>query len=512
MNANGTATLYVERGVNGTTAATHLTNVPIYLVSDQRGQVVTQGAPPRVDMGSVQTSAIATPPLASNPNLGLTLSMGISSGTLNGPTTAVTDASGQAVFDNLSVPATGTYQLKAAGVTPSNSFTITAPTLPVVAGISPSSGFAGTMITITGTGFTGATGVSFGSTAASSFTVNSATQITATAPAGSRTVDVKVTTPRGTSATSSSDHFTYLNHFNVAFSPPTVTAGHTGTFRVTILDGDGNRVTDYDGTVHFTSSDPQAILSADYTFTAADMGSHLFGAVLKTAGTQTITATDRNVSLINGTSSGITVRPAPDAGRFNVTGFPSPVQAGTPGGFQITVFDAFGNVATGYTGTVTFSSSDPQADLPNDYTFAGTENGRQTFVATLKTAGTASIGVADTNTGVTGSVGNITVTPGVAVSFAVSDITSPVPAGTIVLFTVTAVDAFGNTGAIYLGTLHFSSSDATAYLPDDYTFVAADEGTQMFAVVFNGLGTQSLTVTDTLDPTLTGTLGDIDVI
>jgi hypothetical protein len=233
---------------------------------------------------------------------------------------------------------------------------------------------------------------------------------------------------------------------------------------------------------------------------------------LKTAGTQTITATDRNFTLINGTSSGITVRPAPDAGRFNVTGFPSPVQAGTPGGFQITVFDPFGNVATGYTGTVTFSSSDPQADLPNDYTFAGTENGRQTFVATLKTAGTVSIGVADTHTGVAGSVGNITVTPGVAVSFAVSGITSPVPAGTIVLFSVTAVDAFGNTGAIYVGTVHFASSDATAYLPDDYTFVAADEGTLMFAVVFNGLGTQSLTVTDTLDPTLTGTLGDIGVI
>ena len=59
----------------------------------------------------------------------------------------------------------------------------------------------GTSVTITGTGFTGATAVKFGSTAASSFTVNSATQITATSPAGTAgAVDITVTTPGGTSA------------------------------------------------------------------------------------------------------------------------------------------------------------------------------------------------------------------------------------------------------------------------------------------------------------------------
>ncbi len=67
----------------------------------------------------------------------------------------------------------------------------------------------GTSVVITGSNLTGATGVSFGSTAATSFTVNSATQITAKAPAGSGTVDVTVTTPGGTSSTSSADQFTY---------------------------------------------------------------------------------------------------------------------------------------------------------------------------------------------------------------------------------------------------------------------------------------------------------------
>ena len=237
----------------------------------------------------------------------------------------------------------------------------------------------------------------------------------------------------------------------------------------------------------------------------------MFGFVLKTAGTQTITAADRNNNLINGTSPGISVTPA-EVARFGVTGFPSPVQAGTPGNFQITALDAYGNVSTGYTGTVTFSSSDPQAELPGDYTFTGVEAGRLTVMATLKTAGTASINVVDTSSGVTGSQPNITVTPGVAVSFALSGIPSDVHVGSLVLFTLTALDAFGNTGAIYVGRVHFTSSDTTANLPEDYTFSAADGGTHVFAVVFNGFGTQWLAATDTLDPTITDTVGGIDVI
>jgi hypothetical protein len=132
-------------------------------------------------------------------------------------------------------------------------------------------------------------------------------------------------------------------------------------------------------------------------------------------------------------------------------------------------------------------------------------------MATLKTAGTASISVADTNSGAAGSQPNIAVTPGVAVSFALSGIPSDVRAGSLVLFTLTAVDAYGNSGAIYVGRVHFTSSDTTANLPEDYTFAAGDGGTHVFAVVFNGFGTQWLTATDTLDPTITGTLEGIGV-
>jgi outer membrane protein assembly factor BamB len=91
---------------------------------------------------------------------------------------------------------------------------------PVVGGVSPSSGpvAGGTSVTISGNNFSGATGVSFGS-AAAAFTINSATQITATSPAGSGTVDVRVTTGAGTSPAVAADQFTYT-----AQSVPKVTS------------------------------------------------------------------------------------------------------------------------------------------------------------------------------------------------------------------------------------------------------------------------------------------------
>jgi hypothetical protein len=90
---------------------------------------------------------------------------------------------------------------------------------PTVTRISQASGPSngGTNLTITGTGFSNATSVSFGKTPASKFNIVSDTQIIATSPAGSGTVDVTVTSPGGTSATNSADQFTYTT------APPTVT-------------------------------------------------------------------------------------------------------------------------------------------------------------------------------------------------------------------------------------------------------------------------------------------------
>jgi hypothetical protein len=80
--------------------------------------------------------------------------------------------------------------------------------------------------------------------------------------------------------------------FSVSGFPSSISAGTAGSFTVTVKYADGSIDTNYTGTVYFSSSDYQALLPADYTFTAADAGMHTFSAMLLTAGTQSITATD----------------------------------------------------------------------------------------------------------------------------------------------------------------------------------------------------------------------------
>ena len=83
--------------------------------------------------------------------------------------------------------------------------------VPAVSGVAPSEGPAagGTSVTISGTGFSSATAVDFGAGNPASFSVISDTEIDATSPPGSSTVDVTVVSPGGTSPTSSADQFTY---------------------------------------------------------------------------------------------------------------------------------------------------------------------------------------------------------------------------------------------------------------------------------------------------------------
>ncbi len=96
-------------------------------------------------------------------------------------------------------------------VTLAEHYTAAPATPPSVSSITPTSGpvDGGTTVTITGSGFSAATAVRFGSAAATSFTVHSDTDITAVAPAGAAgTVDVTVTGPSGTSALGAGDRFT----------------------------------------------------------------------------------------------------------------------------------------------------------------------------------------------------------------------------------------------------------------------------------------------------------------
>ena len=74
-------------------------------------------------------------------------------------------------------------------------------------------------------------------------------------------------------------------------------------------------------------------------------------------------------------------------------------------------------------------------------------------------------------------------------------------------FTVTLKDAYGNIARGYTGTVHFTSSDGKASLPANYTFTTADKGVHTFTgLVLRKKGNQTVTITDTLNSSLTGSV------
>ncbi len=225
--------------------------------------------------------------------------------------------------------------------------------------------------------------------------------------------------------------------------PGSLMAGGSANVQVTVKDAFGNLATGYTGTVHFTSTDGAAVLPGDDTFTAADAGQKTFSAVeLRTAGTQSLTVTDTAIATLTATQS-TTVSPAPAAS----LSLSAPASATTGSAFNVTVLarDAFNNVATGYTGTVSFSSDDTRATPPGSYTFTAGDAGSHTFIVTLGTAGTQPIRVTD---GSLNASATITVNPATAASLSLSAPASAT-AGSPFSVTVTMRDGAGNLATGY---------------------------------------------------------------
>jgi hypothetical protein len=281
-------------------------------------------------------------------------------------------------------------------------------------------------------------------------------------------------------------------------------AGTRFDVTVTAQDPYGNTDTGYLGTVHFGSADPYgASLPADFSFRNVDQGFHRFpaGATLYTAGTWDVTATDTQSNITG--SANVNVIAAP-ASQFGVaTDAANPDVAGTVFDVTLTAQDPYGNTATGYTGTVHFTSADPYgASLPADYTFQASDQGVHTFAggAALYTAGTWDVTASETSSGITGTA-NVNVMAAPASQFVVStDAANPDIAGTAFDVTVVATDPYGNTDTNYTGTVHFSSADPYgASLPADYTFQPSDQGVASFSgmTALYTAGTWDVTATDT---------------
>jgi hypothetical protein len=286
---------------------------------------------------------------------------------------------------------------------------------------------------------------------------------------------------------------------------PALVAGTPWGFNAQVRDPFGNIVTGYRGTVHISSSDPKAVLQADYAYTASDAGTHRFVATLETAGTQSLTATDKPTSSVTGSESGIPVSPS-WARSFVVNGFPGSTTAGDSHNLTVTAYDLYGNVATGYTGTVHFTTTDSQAILPTNTAFTASDAGKHTFSIAFKTAGAQAVRATDTvHPTITGVETAIAVNAAVAKSVVVFGYPTATTTGVEHPFTVKLLDAYGNVATGYAGTLHFSSDDPLALLPSDWTFTSSDAGQRTFKATFNTKGTHSLKATDSSNSSLSGT-------
>src|SRR5207249_3481420 len=140
---------------------------------------------------------------------------------------------------------------------------------------------------------------------------------------------------------------------SVVPSTGSTTAGTAINLTVRALDQFNNTVVSYTGTVHFTSTDAQATVPADYSFSASDNGTHTFtgGITLKTAGSQSVTATDVTTGSITGSTGSVTVGAATGS-RLSLVASTGSTTAGDQFSVTLTALDAFNNVATGYRGMV----------------------------------------------------------------------------------------------------------------------------------------------------------------
>src|SRR5207302_1538892 len=147
--------------------------------------------------------------------------------TVNSPTVITATAPGGS--GGVAVRVTGP-----GGTSQSAQFTYVGPS---VTALAPMFGGAGTSVTISGNNLSGALAVSFGTTPATSFKVDSDTSITAVAPASGGTVDITVSNVAGVSGTGRFDRFRYQAPSISGLSPASGNGGTSVTISGTNLTG-----------------------------------------------------------------------------------------------------------------------------------------------------------------------------------------------------------------------------------------------------------------------------------
>jgi len=344
--------------------------------------------------------------------------------------------------------------------------------------------------------FTGpATGAS-GTFSNSSNTITVATNGSGVATGGTFTANATAGGPYSVTAVagSLSTSFSLTNlpgtatHLSVT-APGTATAGTSFNGTVTAKDAGNNTATGYSGTVSFTSSDPQGVMPANTTLIN---GTGTFSATLKTAGNQSITATDTVTSTITGTSGTIVVSAGlPNSITTNSGSTPQSATVSTSftNPLAVTVKDASSNAVSGVSVVFTAPSTGASG------AFSNTTN---TITVPTNTAGVASAGTFTANATAGGPYLVTAVAGSLSTSFSLTN-NAVVSAGpTVVSYNVT----WGTVGTYnVIGTTRnrlpwqitgvkvvFSEAIATGN-------VNSLSGTGLTTTGFSGLGTNTLTWT-----------------
>lgn len=177
---------------------------------------------------------------------------------------------------------------------------------------------------------------------------------------------------------------------------------------------------------------------------------------------------ERNVS--------VTVESAP-AAALTVTGYDELLTAGEALTLNVTAYDAFGNVATGYRGTVNVATGDPMTSTTGPYTFTAADAGSATLedAITLRTAGHWVVQVADRDHEDLSAAGGavITVKPGKATTLDLTGVPLLTAAGAPLSMTVTTRDAFGNEAEGFTGAVSIATTDPHASVPEPFVLSGA---------------------------------------
>ena len=273
-----------------------------------------------------------------------------------------------------------------------------------------------------------------------------------------------------------------------------------------------NAIPQINTTIHFTSSDPAAVLPNNPSLN----GGHLTAPVaLNTPGTHTISTTDNgDPSIQAGITSPIHVIPF-GLHHFAFDAISSPQNAGSPFSTTIRAVDAAGNPVTDFDGDLDLSvSTGIQTITPTAITM---NNGVWTGQVTLTKAGSfVTLAVQDhVNPPHTGTSNQFTVQPGTFTSLQVlmpgetgtpgippgkTGTVNPILAGSNISIRVNAIDDWWNVEGTVSDEIQISSTDPNAILPPNAPLF---NGTRQFSVTLNSTGVYTVSAHNVTQPSIT---------